>query len=279
MKPVAFDYERPGTIDDAVKLLSDPHVFSKVVAGSQSLGPMLNLRLAQPELLVDITAIPELRIASVKSDFVELGACVTHADVEDDRVPDVTNGLLRCVAQRIAYRAVRNRGTIGGSLAHSDPAADWVSVFPLLAAEVVVQSNRGQRTIAAENFMISSFVTRLESNEIIRAIRIPKMSKDARWGFFKFNQKAGEFAHIIGAVLHDPSAGRFRAIIGAIEAAPILVADARVLFDGDFGPRLEERLDQHALLSLLDNAGVDDEYIRQLALVSLKRAAKQASES
>jgi len=279
MKPAAFDYERPGTVDEAVMLLDDPHVFSKILAGSQSLGPMLNLRLAQPELLVDITAIPELRVASVKSDFVELGACVTHADLEDGRVPDVTNGLLRSVAQRIAYRAVRNRGTIGGSLAHCDPAADWLSVFPLLGAEVVVQSNRGQRTIAAEDFMISSFVTRLESYEMIRAIRIPTMSRDAHWGFFKFNQKAGEFAHIIGAVSHDPAADRFRAIIGAIEAAPILVPDARVLFDGDFGPRLEERLDEHAVLDLLDKASVDDEYTRQLALVSLKRAAKQASGS
>jgi carbon-monoxide dehydrogenase medium subunit len=279
VKPAIFDYERPGTLDEAIKLLADPNVFSKIVAGSQSLGPMLNLRLAQPELLVDVTAIPELRDASVRGDFVELGACVTHADLEDDRVPDCTNGFLRSVAQSIAYRAVRNRGTIGGSLAHADPAADWISVFPLLAAEVIAQSQAGQRTIAAEDFMVSSFGTRLKPDEIIRAVRIPKLSKGAQWGFFKFNQKAGEFAHAIGAVLHDPATDRFRAIIGAIEATPILVPDAKVLFRGDYGSGLDRRLDEQAVLKLLDKAGVDDEYRRSLALVSLKRAAKQASKS
>ncbi len=279
MKAAAFNYERPGSLAEATRLLAQPGIFAKAVAGSQSLGPMLNLRLAQPDLLVDITAIPELRTASELRDHVDIGACVTHADIEDGRVPDVARGLLGVVAGRIAYRAVRNRGTVGGSLAHADPAADWISVFPLLGAEVSVQSPRGVRKIAAEDMMISSFVTVLEPDEIVSTIRVPKLSAQARWGFYKFSQKAGEFAHAIGGVLHDPDRGRFRAVIGAIEAKPIVVADAATLFGGPFGSDIADRLDQSAVLKLLDARGVEDEYNRQLALVALRRAAKQASGS
>jgi aerobic carbon-monoxide dehydrogenase medium subunit len=276
MKPVAFDYERPGRLDEAVQLLAEPGVSSKALAGSQSLGPMLNLRLAQPDLLVDIGAIGELRAVSQARDYVDIGACVTHADIEDGRVPDMARGLLGFVAGRIAYRAVRNRGTVGGSLAHADPAADWVTVFPLLGAQVLAQGRGGARIIAAENLMVSSFVTVLQPDELIRAIRVPKLSARAQWGFCKFNQKAGEFAHAIGAILHDPETGRFRAAIGGIETAPIVVADAARLFGGPFGAGAADRLDEHAVLELLDAKGVQDAYNRKLVLVALKRAARQA---
>lgn len=277
MKPAAFDYERPASLDEATRLLAEAGVFSKAVAGSQSLGPMLNLRLAQPELLVDITAITELRTVTESRDRVEIGACVTHADIEDGRIPDVARGLLAFVAGRIAYRAVRNRGTVGGSLAHADPAADWVSVFPLLGAEVIAQSSRGTRTIAAESLMVSSFITMLDRDELIRAIRVPKLSARARWGFVKFNQKAGEFAHAIGGIIHDPDNGRFRAVLGAIETAPIIVADAAKLFGGPYGSDIAGRLDERAVLDLLDAKGVTDDYNRRLLLVALRRAAAQAS--
>jgi carbon-monoxide dehydrogenase medium subunit len=279
MKPIDFDYVRPATLDEAIQLLGEEGVFSKIVAGSQSLGPMLNMRLAQPELLVDITSIAELTAVSEQRDYVDIGACVSHADVEDRRVPDGSRGLLSSVASRIAYRAVRNRGTVGGSLAHADPAADWVSVFPLLGADVIVQSRHGTRTVAAEKFMISSFITVLQPDELIRAIRVPKISARARWGFCKFNQKSGEFAHAISGVLYDPENDRFRAVIGAIETAPIIVVDAASLFGGPFGPNLGERLDKNAALAFLDKNNVEDEYTRQLLLVALKRAARQATES
>jgi aerobic carbon-monoxide dehydrogenase medium subunit len=279
MKPVAFDYARPATLADAARLLGQGHGFSKVLAGGQSLGPMLNLRLAQPDLLVDITSIPELTTVTDDRDDLEIGACVTHADIEDGRVPDHVQGLLRQVAGRIAYRAVRNRGTIGGSLAHADPAADWISALALVGAQAVVWTPRGGRTIAVADLMLSSFTTVLQPDELIQSIRVPKLSAGARWGFYKFSQKAGEFAHAIGGVLHDPARSRFRAVIGAIETAPIVVADAASLFGGAFGSDLAERLDRQAVLQLLDGKNVKDEYLRSLAPVALKRAAKQASAS
>src|SRR5215210_5184325 len=97
------------------------------IAGGQSLGPMLNLRLVQPDLLIDLTRIPELKQIEQTDDTIIVGACITHADIEDGRVPDVTGGALPAVARNIAYRAVRNRGTIGGSLTHAEPAADWLT--------------------------------------------------------------------------------------------------------------------------------------------------------
>jgi aerobic carbon-monoxide dehydrogenase medium subunit len=277
MKPVAFEYERPSSIDAAVSLLTEQNVLAKVLAGSQSLGPMLNLRLAQPDLLIDITSINELTEVTEARDDVEIGACVTHADIEDGRVPDSAKGLLRSVAGTIAYRAVRNRGTLGGSLAHADPAADWVSVLPLLDAQIVTSFKRGNRTIAASEFVISSFTTALRPDELIRAVRIPKLSGRVRWGVEKITQKAGEFAHAIGAVLHDPERNLFRAVIGAIETAPIVVADATALFAGPFGRDLADRLNTDIVHRLLDEKGVTDPYIRQLAPVALRRAARKAS--
>jgi carbon-monoxide dehydrogenase medium subunit len=276
MKPVAFDYARPTTLADAARLLGREHGFSKALAGGQSLGPMLNLRLAQPDLLVDITSIPELTAVTDGRDDLEIGACVTHADIEDGRVPDCQTGLLRHVAGRIAYRAVRNRGTIGGSIAHADPAADWISALALIDARAMVWTPRGIRAIAVADLMVSSFTTVLQPDELIQSIRVPKLSARALWGFYKFNQKAGEFAHAIGGILHDPARGAFRAVIGAIETAPIVLADATSLFGGGFGSDLAERLDRAAVLQLLDGKNVTDDYIRSLAPVALKRAAKQA---
>ena len=276
MKPVAFDYERPTTLADAAALLGRANGFSKVLAGGQSLGPMLNLRLAQPDLLVDITSIPELTAVTDAADHLDIGACVTHADIEDGRIPDHFTGLLRHVAGRIAYRAVRNRGTIGGSIAHADPAADWISTLALIDAKAVVWAGGRDRPMSVADLVISSFTTGLGSAELIRSIRVPKLSAGARWGFYKFNQKAGEFAHAIGGVLYDPARSSFRAVIGAIETAPIVIADAGSLFPGGFGPDLAERFDRKAALQLLDRKNVQDEYIRSLALVALKRAAQQA---
>ena len=127
MKAVNFEYARPVDVSAAIALAEKAG--AKLLAGGQSLGPMLNLRLVQPDLLVDITAIPELKRFEQKGDALFIGSCITHADIEDGRVPDVTGGAMRAVAAGIAYRAVRNRGTIGGSLVHADPSADWITAW------------------------------------------------------------------------------------------------------------------------------------------------------
>src|SRR3954464_1451453 len=136
MKPASFSYARPATLSDAVHNLQSLTDQSRVIAGGQSLGPMLNLRLAQPKHLVDISRLEGLRKATIEGNLLAIGACTTHAEIEDGKIPDVTLGLMPFIARSIAYRAVRNRGTIGGSLAHADPAADWLTTAIAIDASV-----------------------------------------------------------------------------------------------------------------------------------------------
>jgi carbon-monoxide dehydrogenase medium subunit len=267
MKPVAFEYARPRELPAALDLLSTSSGEAKVMAGAQSLGPMLNLRLAQPRLVVDVRALSDLQAVHETSEAVFLGSCTTHAAIEDGRVPDPTRGLMREVAANIAYRAVRNRGTIGGSLCHADPAADWPNVLPLLAAVAVVASPGQRRDVPLERFMIGAFSTALEQNEILLGIRVPRLSASARWGHYKFCRKPGEFAEAMGAVLIDEDRGICRAVVGAVHGAPHVIEDARFLV---------ERFDATRAMDAVAAAGVDNEYERQIHFVALKRAALRA---
>jgi aerobic carbon-monoxide dehydrogenase medium subunit len=277
MKPVAFEYERPADIRSALALIGREGPTTKILAGGQSLGPMLNLRLVRPELVVDITRIPELKRVEESADAITVGACVTHADIEDGRVPDVTQGALPSVARTIAYRAVRNRGTLGGSLAHADPAADWVTALAAIGAVALIASSAGRRTIAVEDLMSGVFETVLGEAEILEAIRIPRLSAKARWGYYKISRKTGEFAHALGAVLDDPGRGVCRAVMGAIDAKPIVLADARPLFRNRVGD-LEASFDAEMADDLLGSAGIADRVMRQIHLAALRRAAIKASD-
>jgi carbon-monoxide dehydrogenase medium subunit len=267
MKPVAFDYERPRDVASAVKLLAEDG--AKVMAGGQSLGPMMNLRLAQPRLVIDVRGIAELHDVTEDASAVTFGSCVTHATIEDGKVPDATRGLMREVAANIAYRAVRNAGTIGGSLCHADPAADWVNVLPLLSAIAIVEGGRGRREVAAERFMDGAFSTVLAEDEIVVAIRVPKLSPQARWGHYKLCRKPGEFGEAVAGVLDDPERGVCRAIVGALHGAPHVIDDARFLVGG---------FDEAQALAAVDESGAgDDAYEQQIHLTALRRAAMRLS--
>jgi carbon-monoxide dehydrogenase medium subunit len=274
VKPVDFAYARPLRLADAIALLAESGERGKVLAGGQSLGPMLNMRLVQPELIVDITALDELKQAGKAGDHLVLGACVTHADIEDGRVGDVTNGAMRAVAGGIAYRAVRNRGTIGGSLTNADPAADWVSALSALGAEVVVRGAGGARTMATEAFVTGALETSLASGELLEAIRVPAHSAGAQWGYYKTCRKTGEYAHAIGAVLLDRARNVFRAVIGATERKPLVLADARPWFAGKYELAA---FDPGAADAALRAAGMADALDRQIHTVALARAIRQAA--
>lgn len=226
MKPVAFEYLRPASLDEALKALAQGGAEARVVAGSQSLGPMLNLRLAQPRLLIDIRTLPELLAIEDKADRLVLGACTTHGAIEDGKAGDIGQDVLKRIAGGIAYRAVRNRGTMGGSLAHADPAADWVTSLTALGASVTIASPKGMRTLAMADFITAAFATALEPGEILAATSIPKLSGAARWGYYKICRKPGEFASAIGAVLTDPERGIHRSVIGATGDRPIVIDGA-----------------------------------------------------
>ena len=198
------------------------------MAGGQSLGPMLNLRVAQPSHVISIASIPEFVAVEETDDAVIIGACVTHAAIADGRVPDIGKGILPAIAQGIAYRAVRNRGTIGGSLCHADPAADWLCTLTALGAAVLTLRPDGGRTIPLTTFVIGPFRNALQAGEIVQAVRIPKVSPEARWGYYKACRKPGEFAHAMAAVLIDPARNIRRAVIGAVGGAPIVLDGANM---------------------------------------------------
>jgi aerobic carbon-monoxide dehydrogenase medium subunit len=273
VKPVNFDYARPRDIEASLSLLAEDGRSIKIIAGSQSLGPMLNMRLVQPDLLVDITGVEELRQVKEEADGVVIGACVTHSDIEDGRAPDVTRGALPSVAHGIAYRAVRNRGTIGGSLTHADPSADWISILAALGATVTLRGPNGARTIPVEDYMLGALEADLRPGELLISVKVPRLSRSARWGYHKLCRKTGEFAHAIGAFVADPERGVCRAVIGATESRPIVIADASLIVAG--GAR--ERFDGQAADELAISAGMNDPLDRRAHVVALRRAVEQAA--
>lgn len=279
MKPAAFAYERPETLASALALATASAGQINFIAGGQSLGPMLNLRLVQPDLLIDVTRIPDLKQIEETGDNLVVGACITHADIEDGRVPDVTHGALPSVARNIAYRAVRNRGTIGGSLTHADPAADWVSALSAIGASAIIHGPSGRREMPVENFVLGMFQNSLGAGEILAALRIPRLSPSARWGYYKVCRKTGEFAHAIGVVLFDPVRGVSRAVIGATGGAPIMWTNAAVLFSENFPRNATANFDSDGVRKRLTAAGITDPISQQIHLTAFRRALAQAVSS
>lgn len=261
MKAAAFDLSRPADLAEASAALTADSS-ARLMAGGQSLGPMLNLRLARPSRIVPIGHLPDLQGADSTGDAVTIGACVTHAAIEDGRTPDIGRNILARIAGGIAYRAIRNRGTIGGSLAHADPAADWPCTLTALDAEVITWRAGARQTIRLRDFWQGSFRTALETGEIVSAIRIPRPGLEARWAYVKTCRKPGEFAHAMAAVLDDSSRGVRRAVIGAAGGPPIVLEGA------DINP---ERAD-HALAA----SGLDP-VARRMQIVVLRRALESLS--
>jgi aerobic carbon-monoxide dehydrogenase medium subunit len=217
MKAAAFEYMRPTDVAGALDALRK-NPGAKLIAGGQSLVPMLNLRLARPQLLVDIAAIDALRNVEDRQTHLRVGAAVTHAELENRSISDCV--LLQKVAGGIAYRAIRNRGTVGGSMAHADPAADWPLAMAAIGATVIIQGQGGARQLAADNFMLGAFQTRLTDDEILVAVDVPKLSSRARFGYYKFCRKPGEFPEASAAAVFDPVSRTARLYLGALAGAP-----------------------------------------------------------
>jgi CO/xanthine dehydrogenase FAD-binding subunit len=201
MKPPPFDYERPVDINGALASLASHGGRAKVLAGGQSLLAMLNLRLLSPERLIDVSRLDELKYIRVAGNELRIGALTTHNTVL--KSADVT---MRCPIMAEAYRhvshhSVRNRGTIGGSLCHNDPAAEMPLVVNLLGASLVARSKNGERIIAADQFFRGSFETVLEDDELLTEIRVPIPAKGHGWSFQEVSQRKGDFALVATAAM------------------------------------------------------------------------------
>jgi carbon-monoxide dehydrogenase medium subunit len=272
MKAAAVDYVRPRSLAEAIDLLAKHRGGAQVIAGGQSLVAMMNLRVASPGLLIDISRLPELSLVSDDGDAVTVGACVTHAAIEDGRVADPSRGLMPRVAASLAYRAIRNRGTIGGSLALSDPAAEWPAVLTALNAEVMVCGSGGRRSVKCAEFTTGVFETKLAADEIIESVRIPKLSADARWGYLKLCRKSGEFASALAVVIADHTRGHCRVVLGAVNGPPLVLDGTARLVPS--GRRDDIR---NAVAADLDRAADRhfDEFQRNLHGVAATRAVQQ----
>ncbi|WP_375459724.1 FAD binding domain-containing protein [uncultured Enterovirga sp.] len=272
MKAAAFEYVRPAGLKDALAILAEGRGSARPIAGGQSLGPMLNLRLVRPDMLVDIARLHELsRVEDLGQSWL-VGAAITHAALEDGTTLVGPGGMISHVARGIAYRAVRNRGTVGGGLAHADSAADWPLAFGALGAIVHVASASGERRVPIASLITGPFETVLRDGELITGVEIPKPSARARWGYYKVCRKVGEFPDASAAVVLDPDRGWGTAILGALSGPPRAIPDvaSRMASGG-------ERPSRDVLADAVATAAPElDEVARHLYVGALCRAVAQA---
>jgi len=256
MKPAALSYTRATTLAEAMRSLTTK-TDCMVIAGGQSLGPMLNLRVAQPKHLVDVSRLANLRDAKIEGLVLAVGSCVTHAEIEDGKIPDVTLGLMPHVSRGIAYRAIRNRGTIGGSLAHADPAADWLTTAIAVDASLRVCVLDSTREIKVADFIKGAMETDIREGELISHVLIPRFSVSAKWGHAKYAKKLGDFAESMSVAVVDPERSFVRVVLGRRSEPPALLRRVSALLassDQDSGwqairPRVEADLNELGIAS------------------------------
>jgi aerobic carbon-monoxide dehydrogenase medium subunit len=218
MKLPAFEYACPATLAEAVALLAAGDGDAKVLAGGQSLVPMMAFRVASPALLVDLRKLAGLRRIEITDAGVRLGAMTRWRDIEDDARLDTAHPLLKAAVAEVAHYQIRNRGTVGGSIAHADPAAEMPGIAVTCDAEIAVVGRAGPRVIDAGDFFIAPLTTALAADEIIVEVRLPAWPATRRWAFKEFSRRRGDFAMAGTALFYDVDGGgrAHNAHVGAI---------------------------------------------------------------
>jgi len=290
MFPSAFNYVRPQSVREAVEFLSDHKEDAKVLAGGQSLIPILKLRLAAPEFLVDIGRLPELKRINSAGGVLEIGACIRHGDIEVSKLIVEHCPLLAETAAEIGDVQVRNRGTLGGSLAHADPSADFPAAILALDARLTATSPNGHRTIRAEDFFTDVMTTALGYNEILTSVEIPKLAPRTGCAYVKMHQQASGFA-IVGVaslVTLDPNGKVAEIRVGITGVGPVAYR-ARHVEERLRGktPGAKEIAEASAFaaegVEPLSDIHASPEYRREMAAVytrrSLEKAVKRAKAS
>ena len=207
MKLPPLEYACPATLAEAVTLLASHDGDAKAIAGGQSLMPMLAFRVLAPTLLVDLRKLTDLREIRISADGVRLGAMVRWRDIEDDERLATAHPLLKAAVEHVAHYQIRNRGTVGGSIAHADPAAELPGIVVTCDAEISVTGASGSRVIKAADFFLGALTTALEHDEIITEIRLPAWPAKRRLGFREFARRRGDFAMAAAALFYDLDAG------------------------------------------------------------------------
>lgn len=286
MKPAWFDYYAPRSLDEALSILSDVGREARVLAGGQSLMPMLNCRLLNPDVLVDINRIEPLNRLDVVEDTLTVGALVRHADLlHSSRVREGWPLLFEATKQ-VAHPAIRNRGTVCGSVAHNDPAAEHPSVLVTLGGTVIVASATGRRELPAERFFTGILSTALQPGEMVVELRYPRPPSETCAAFVEFSRRRGDFA-IAGAAamltMHDGVCTRARLTIVGMGEGPFRVRAAE---DALTGHKLTSDVCQDAFAEAAskvttavepaDDVHASSAYRRHLAGVMARRALETA---
>ena len=283
MIPESFDYQRAGSVREALTLLKQHGENAKVLAGGHSLIPTMKLRLANPGTLIDIGGISELKYINDKGDYLAIGAGTTHLMVETSSLVQQKAPALSQAAGQIGDVQVRNRGTIGGVLAHSDPQADYPGVVLALNATIVAEGSGGERTIEAVDYFTGLWETALGENEILTEVRIPVDSANANSCYLKFPQPASRYPYVGCAVAMDNSGGNCSEVrVGFSGVAESAFRDSGVE-DAIRGQALKDETIAAASAkaaegrTVLSDYFVSEEYRRAMAQVYVKRALTQLS--
>ena len=284
MKPAAFAYHAPKTIDEAVALLAEVAAHDgRVLAGGQSLVPTMAFRLARPAHLVDINGVAALERLAVIDGKLVIGACVRHAAFHRPVCEGPLGKLLAEVVRHIAHYPIRNRGTFCGSLAHADPASEWALALVALDGEVVARSTRGERVIAAHAFFRGIMTTALKEDELLLEARLPLMGADVRCGFYEFNRRCGDFAMAAALAAYRVEEGKIvapRLALGGVETSPRRIAEAERALAGAAPGEAAFRAAATAAAAAVDpmeDFTISADFRRDLVLAVTRRALERAA--
>jgi carbon-monoxide dehydrogenase medium subunit len=284
MKPAAFRYHAPKTIEEAVAMLAEyAPDDGRVLAGGQSLVPTMAFRLARPHHLIDINGIATLDRIAVEDGRLVIGAGVRHQAFRRPVVAGPLGDLLSAVMHHIAHYPIRTRGTFCGSVAHADPASEWCLVAATLGAEMVARSTRGVRVIAAADYFQGIMTTALEPDELLAEVRLPLLPAATRWGFYEFNRRAGDFALGMALVTYNVANGAItapRVGVGGAEAHARRIAEAEAQLEGvppGAAAFTAAGAAAAAAIDPLTDAQTDAIYRRELVAVVTRRALERAA--
>ncbi|MFL6797545.1 MAG: FAD binding domain-containing protein [Xanthobacteraceae bacterium] len=286
MKPAKFQYHAPKTIDQALAILAEVGPGDgRVLAGGQSLVPMMAFRLARPAHLVDINGVDALRRLEVEDGKLCIGACVRHASFQRLVEPGPLGQLLSLVVRHIAHHPIRTRGTFCGSIAHADPASEWCAVAATLGAEMVARSTRGTRVVAADDFFAGIMTTTLAEDELLTEVRLPLLPDGTRVGFYEFSRRAGDFAIAMAVTTYRLSGGSMadpRVAVGGAEPKPRRLTAAEQALSGQppeiasFKAAAERA---SASVDPMEDATTGADYRRDLVGTVVRRALERAAGS
>jgi carbon-monoxide dehydrogenase medium subunit len=278
MKPADFEYHAPRTLDDVLALLASHRADGKLLAGGQSLVPVMNFRLARPPHVIDLNGVAELDFLRTQHGVLRIGALTRHAAFHRPVVDGPTGKLLAQVAQHIAHYPIRQRGTFVGSIAHADPASEWCVVACLLDARIVARSRRGERVLQAGSYFEGTFATALEPDEIITEVRVPVLDGSWRIGFNEFSRRAGDFAIAMTAVALQTAGKKItgaRIAIGGVEDRPSRRPEAEsLLAKGACAADAAQAI--AAAVQPMEDLHADAAYRRDLVRTTTGRALEQA---